>query len=116
MLSQRREVIGDENCVDLNQEGYRSLGKMLQGSVRYTFWARSLADLETADGFVNLDRFINVGSLAGISNKTEGLAPSRNSLHSINKDFGHLSLRAIPRGDQGRRGSRNYHHPLAHPP
>jgi hypothetical protein len=37
-----------EDCVeDLDQEGYRWLGKMLQGSVWYMVWARSLADLET---------------------------------------------------------------------
>jgi len=55
VLPQGREVIGEEDCVEVpDQEGYRSLGKMLQGSVRYTVWARSLADLETPDGFVNL--------------------------------------------------------------
>jgi len=46
-----------EDCVeDPDQEGYRSLGKMLQGSLRYTVWARSLADLETHYVFVNLIR------------------------------------------------------------
>jgi hypothetical protein len=49
--------MGEEDSVeDLDQEEYRSLGKMLLGSVRYTVWARSLADLETLDGFVNLVR------------------------------------------------------------
>jgi hypothetical protein len=49
--------MGEENCItDLDQEGYRSLGKMLQVSVRYTVWAKSLTDLETPDGFVNLVR------------------------------------------------------------
>jgi hypothetical protein len=49
--------MGEENCVeDLDQERYRSLGKMLQGFVRYTVWAKSLADLGTPDGFVNLVR------------------------------------------------------------
>ena len=49
--------MGEENCVkDLDQEGYRSLEKMLQDSVRYTVWARNLADLETPDGFPNLVR------------------------------------------------------------
>jgi hypothetical protein len=49
--------MGEEDSVeDLDQEEYRLLGKMLQGSVRYTVWARSLADLETLDGFVNLVR------------------------------------------------------------
>jgi hypothetical protein len=49
--------MGEENCdEDLDQEGYRSLGKMLQGSVRYTVWTRSPADLETPDNLVNLVR------------------------------------------------------------
>jgi hypothetical protein len=38
-------------------EGYLSPGNMLQGSVRYTVWGSSLAELETTDGFVNLGRF-----------------------------------------------------------
>jgi hypothetical protein len=38
--------MGDENRIeDLGQEKYLSLEKMLQGHVRYTIWARSLADL-----------------------------------------------------------------------
>jgi hypothetical protein len=50
-------MMGEEDCIeDVDQEGYRSLGKMLQGSVRYIVWASSLADLETPDGFVNLIR------------------------------------------------------------
>jgi hypothetical protein len=49
--------MGEKNCFeDPDQEGYRFLGKMLQGSVRYVVWAMSLADLETPDGFVNLVR------------------------------------------------------------
>jgi hypothetical protein len=49
--------MGEENRTEnLSQEGYRSLGKMLQGPVRYTVLARSLADLETTDGFLNLFR------------------------------------------------------------
>jgi len=52
----------EENCVeDPDHEGYRSLGKMLQGSIRYTVWARSLTVLETPDGFVNLVRVSQVG-------------------------------------------------------
>jgi hypothetical protein len=59
VLPQGREVMGEENCVEHpDQKGYRSLGKMLQGSVRYTVWAKSLADLETPDGFVT---FVRVG-------------------------------------------------------
>jgi hypothetical protein len=49
--------MGEEDSVkDLDQEKYRSLGKMLQGSVWYTVWTRNLADLETLDEFVNLAR------------------------------------------------------------
>jgi hypothetical protein len=49
--------MGAENRVEnLGEEGYRSLGKMLQGPVRDTIWARSLADLETPDGSMNLVR------------------------------------------------------------
>ena len=58
MLAQGREVMGEENCVeDSDEERFRSLGKMLQGSVRYTVWAKVLADLETPGGFVNLVRY-----------------------------------------------------------
>ena len=49
--------MGEENRIEnLGEEGNRSLGKMLQGPVRDTVWARSFADLETPDGFMNLDR------------------------------------------------------------
>jgi hypothetical protein len=47
------EEYRDEN---LDQEVYRSLWEMLQGPVRDTVRARSLADLETPDGFLNLVR------------------------------------------------------------
>ena len=55
--------MGAENRVDTGDEGNRSSGKMLQCPVRYTVRARSLADLETPDGFVNL---VMGGSLAGL--------------------------------------------------
>ena len=49
--------MGAENRVeDTSEEGNRSLGKLLQCPVRYTVRARSLADLETPYGFVNLVR------------------------------------------------------------
>jgi hypothetical protein len=49
--------MGEEDCVEnLGQEGYRSLWEMLQGLVRDTVRARSLADFETPDGFLNLIR------------------------------------------------------------
>jgi ppGpp synthetase/RelA/SpoT-type nucleotidyltranferase len=51
------EVMGEEDCVEnQDQEGYRSLWEMLQGPVRDTARARSLADIETPDGFLNLVR------------------------------------------------------------
>jgi hypothetical protein len=50
-------MMGEKHRIEnLGQEGYRLLGKMLQGPVRHTVWARSLADLETPDGFLNLVR------------------------------------------------------------
>jgi len=62
--------MGAENCVeDAGEEGNRSLGKLLQYPVRYTVRARSLADLENTDGFVNLVRVVNWDSLAGLKKK-----------------------------------------------
>ena len=50
-------MVGVENRIeDLRQDGNRSLGKMLQGPVRDTLRAWSLAVLETPDGFMNLVR------------------------------------------------------------
>jgi len=47
--------MGAENHIeDMGEEGNRSLGKMLLGPVRDTVRARSLANRETPDGFVNL--------------------------------------------------------------
>jgi hypothetical protein len=47
--------MGEEDRVEnLDKEGYRSLGKMLQCPVRVTVWARSLADIKVPDGFLNL--------------------------------------------------------------
>jgi hypothetical protein len=48
----------DEECgvEKLDQKGYRSPGRRLHGPVRDTVWARSLADLETLNGFMNLVR------------------------------------------------------------
>jgi hypothetical protein len=45
--------IGVEN---LGQNGYRSLGKMLQGPLTYSVCARSRAELETPDDFLNFVR------------------------------------------------------------
>jgi len=50
------EEMGAENRVEnLGEEGYRSLGKKFQNSVRDTFKARSI-DVKTSDGFMNLVR------------------------------------------------------------
>jgi hypothetical protein len=57
VLPHLRKVMGAENRVEnLGEEGYRSLGKRLQDPVRDTVWARSIADLETPDVFLNLVR------------------------------------------------------------
>ena len=46
--------MGEEHSIeDPNEEGYRSLGKMFQGSVRNTVGTWRLVDLETPDGFLN---------------------------------------------------------------
>jgi hypothetical protein len=51
------EVVSEVNSVkDLGEEGYHSLGKMLQGPVRYTVRVRSLADFESPADVLNLVR------------------------------------------------------------
>ena len=48
----------EEDCIEeQDKEGYRSLWEMLQSPVRDTVRARSLAGLETPDGFLHLFRF-----------------------------------------------------------
>ena len=55
VFSRCREGMGEEDSVENQyQEGYRSLREMLQGPVRDTVRARSLAEFESADGFLNL--------------------------------------------------------------
>jgi len=62
-------VIGEDNRIEnLEQERYCSLVKMLRGPVRDTVRARSLAGLETPDGFMNLVGLVILGSLAGARN------------------------------------------------
>jgi hypothetical protein len=57
VLPHIRKVVSEKNSVkDLGEEGYRSLGKMLQGPVLCTVRARSLADFETPDDVLNLVR------------------------------------------------------------
>ena len=47
--------MGEEDRVkNQDQEGYRSLWEMRQRPVRNTVRARSLADLQIPDGFLNL--------------------------------------------------------------
>jgi len=49
--------MGEDGSVEnQDQEGYYSLWEMLQSPVLNTVLARSLADLETLDGFLNLLR------------------------------------------------------------
>jgi hypothetical protein len=108
--------MGEKNCVeDLDQEGYRSLGTILQCCVRYTVRTRSLADLEIADGFVNS---VRVGYLMFGGRRLE-IRPQRHvnhlntcrdrrvghrlklSIQSVSKCFGFLSVRQrSPRDDQ----------------
>jgi len=55
VLPHCREVMVEDNRVEnLDQDGYRLLWEMLQGPVRDNVRTRSLADLETPDGFLNL--------------------------------------------------------------
>ena len=57
MLPHRREMMGEEHCVeDLDQKAYHSLGMIIQGPVRDTVRARRLVGLETPDGFLDLVR------------------------------------------------------------
>jgi hypothetical protein len=48
--------MGEDSFKNQDQEGYRSLWEMFQSPGRYTVRARSLADFETPDGFLNLLR------------------------------------------------------------
>jgi len=49
-------MAAENRIEDMGEEGNRSLGKMLLGPVRDTVRARSLTDLDTPDGVVNLVR------------------------------------------------------------
>jgi len=51
VLAHSREVRGDEDGIEYED---RSLCEMVQGPVRDTVRSRSLADLETPDGFMKL--------------------------------------------------------------
>jgi len=57
MLPHCWEVMGVKDHIEyLKKEGYRSLGKMLQGCLRNNVWVWRLGDIETLDDFVNLSR------------------------------------------------------------
>ena len=45
--------MGEDSFKNQDQEGHRSLWEMLQCPVRDTFSARSLAELQTPDGYLN---------------------------------------------------------------
>jgi len=62
VLPRGREVMGEEDRVkNQDQDGYPSLWEMLQGPVPNTVRTRSLAALETLNGFLNLLRFGYLG-------------------------------------------------------
>jgi len=46
----------EDSVKNQDQEGYRSLWEVLQSPLRNTIRARSLADLQIPDGFLNLLR------------------------------------------------------------
>ena len=51
--------MGEEHSIEVpSEDGYSSLEKMFQGSVRNTVWTWRLVDLETPDGFLD---FVRVG-------------------------------------------------------
>ena len=56
MLPHRREMMGEEHCIEDLDQGIPLTAKMLLGPVRDTVRARRLVDLESPDGFVGLVR------------------------------------------------------------
>ena len=59
MLPNWRKVVGAEDRIEnVDKEEYRPHRKMLQGPVRDTVWARSLAHPEAPDRVLN---FVRVG-------------------------------------------------------
>ena len=86
--------MGVENRVEgMGEEGNSSLGKMLQYPVRDTVQARSLADLETPDGCVNLVK----GGQLWFTGRALEVRPQRH----VNYRFGHrlqLSLQTFCKG------------------
>jgi hypothetical protein len=124
--------MGEEDGVrNQDQQVDRSLWEMLQCPVRYTVLARSLAELEDPDRFLNL---LTVGLLGFACRRHEvGHQPHVNQLYYCwDRRIGHRlklsfqivarssefseSERAIPLGVTRGRRSWNSHHPLGHPP
>jgi len=59
--------MGEEDRIeDQDQEGYRSLWEVLQGSVLDNVRARSRADLETSVASSTSSGLVKLGSLAGV--------------------------------------------------
>jgi len=106
---------------NLCQEGYRSLRKKLQGPVRYTVRARSLADPVSPDGFLNLVRDVQFRFARRVHEV--GLQCHANFLNNLRNRTGHLlkpSLQTLGNGfcffraweSGAERRSRNSHHPF----
>jgi hypothetical protein len=129
---QGSKVKGEYNCVgDPDQEGYRSLGKLLQDSFQYNVWARSFPYLETPDVFVNLvvicslefaGRCLKVQPQCYVNDfnncRDRRVGHRLNlSLQSVSKVFGFLRVRESdsPGVTSGRRSRKSYHSSV-HPP
>ena len=90
----------EDRVENLDQEGYRSLWEILQGPLRDTVRARSLADLETPDGFLNLHR---IGLLV-FAGRGHEVRPQHHVNHLNNyrdRRMGHrlkLSLQIVGKG------------------
>jgi hypothetical protein len=68
--------MGEEGRIENLEKGFsHSLWEMLQGPVRNSVWARSLAELETPDGFLNL---------LGLAGRGHELRPQRHVNHLNN--------------------------------
>jgi hypothetical protein len=101
VLPQGKEGMGEENRIeDLGQERYRLLEKIHESPVLYTIWARSLADLETIDGLLNLVRFGKPG-FAGRGQEVRSHRHVNNFNNCRYQRIGHrlkLSLQCVGKG------------------
>jgi hypothetical protein len=92
--------MAEDRVGNLDKKGYRSLGKMLQCPVRDTVMARSLDDLKTPDGFLNL---VRVGQL-WFAGRGHEVGPLRHVNHLNNcRDLGSghrlkLNFKAVGKG------------------